>query len=1033
VTPPADTGTSSGLSVLRHSVLRILSRVIGALTAFSAGLGLAGFAPLNAGIALALLFGGLALLFDGFFVLDFPVGRLLSGVMLPFSFLPALGLLSVFHLGDIPLLSRTGGIPPRPDSSMALPFLALALFLIDRETGRRGRPSEWLALASAIVVFPDLLGYLYGIRSFFLASPFSTRLSPFSAFLIASLAFALFCARPDRGFMGVIMGERSGGMMARRLVPAAILVPPLAGWLRLYGERNGYYDLDLGLALFATLNVLIFVGLVLWNARTLDEADGERRNFRLALERSNEELEAQVRSRTEELREANAALEARIGDLRKSEGKFRDLIEAAPDAIVITDQTGRIALVNRQALETFGYAACDLPGRTIEILVPERFRKDHILSRTRYCQNPGYRPMDPERKFYALRKDGTEFPAEISLNPGRSGDEILIVAIVRDISERVRTEESLRAYREGLEEMVLERTRELEAAIESLQASEERYRLLSDASLMGVYLIQDDLFRYVNPAFAKIFGCVRDDIVDRMGPKDLTAPEDRGLVADNIRRRLDGTAPQLHYCFRGMKKDGERVDVEVQGVRILYRGRLAITGSLLDLTERNRTRDLLARQSNDLEKANRDLERRVADLAAINRVVGLLESSPDLPALFGSIAKEILEISGGSLVFIFHPDPESGTMIADTSLTGTGSPVGPGLSEEMGELAFQWRPLERPALFGRQQLPESTLWKSGIEVLVLLPLPGSSEPSGVLVLAFPDPSDIAGDRLEFLENLARQLALGLERARLHARALEWAAELERQVARRTSDLEATNREIESFSYSVSHDLRAPLRAIDGFSQALIEDYSERLDLQGQDFLARVRNAAQRMGQLIDDLLDLSRVTRNEVVKEKVNLGAMAEDILGEAVSRSRRKVDWSVAPGLDVWGDPRLLRIALTNLLDNALKYTKFSDPARIEVGWFIEADIPVYYVRDNGIGFDMARAGKLFGAFQRFHDPREFPGNGIGLATVQRVVRKHGGKIRAESAPGEGATFFFTLEEEKGWGFGSASGPTLNYRENKT
>ena len=242
-----------------------------------------------------------------------------------------------------------------------------------------------------------------------------------------------------------------------------------------------------------------------------------------------------------------------------------------------------------------------------------------------------------------------------------------------------------------------------------------------------------------------------------------------------------------------------------------------------------------------------------------------------------------------------------------------------------------------------------------------------------------------------------------------------AEEAGRDLEDTNRELEATNRELEAFSYSVSHDLRAPLRSIDGFSQILLEDYSGELDEDGKDYLSRVRTASQRMGRLIDDLLGLSRVTRGSMNRERVNLSALAEEVAeGLREARPERKVEFSAQKGLEVWGDRRLLRVALGNLIGNAWKFTAKEPEARVEFGVDEELSargrVPVYYVRDNGAGFEMAYADKLFGAFQRLHGADEFEGTGIGLATVQRIVHRHGGRIWAESELGRGATFYFTL-----------------------
>lgn len=237
------------------------------------------------------------------------------------------------------------------------------------------------------------------------------------------------------------------------------------------------------------------------------------------------------------------------------------------------------------------------------------------------------------------------------------------------------------------------------------------------------------------------------------------------------------------------------------------------------------------------------------------------------------------------------------------------------------------------------------------------------------------------------------------------------AELEQRVLKRTAQLEAVNKELESFSYSVSHDLRAPLRAIDGFSETLLEDYGQMLDDQGRDYLDRVRRAAQHMGRLIEDLLKLSRITRMEFQGEKVDLSALVRSVAEMCRQNNPRQVvDLLIQEGVVVWGDSNLLRIAITNLLDNAWKFTSHTTHPRIEFGVTVKDGKAVHYIQDNGAGFDMANINKLFDAFQRFHSANEFPGTGIGLATVKRIMDLHGGRIWAESEIHKGATFFLTL-----------------------
>jgi PAS domain S-box-containing protein len=239
------------------------------------------------------------------------------------------------------------------------------------------------------------------------------------------------------------------------------------------------------------------------------------------------------------------------------------------------------------------------------------------------------------------------------------------------------------------------------------------------------------------------------------------------------------------------------------------------------------------------------------------------------------------------------------------------------------------------------------------------------------------------------------------------------AELEQRVRDRTAQLEAANKELEAFSYSVSHDLRAPLRGIDGWSQALLEDYGDKLDAQAHKFLFRVRSETQQMGRLIDDLLNLSRLTRTGMQWTEADLEALAQGIaIRLREEYPHRSIDFIIQRGLKAEGDSRLLEVALSNLFGNAVKFTSPRFQARIEFGKNDEGGVRTFFVRDNGVGFDMACAQNLFGAFQRLHKSSEFPGTGIGLATVQRIIHRHGGRIWAEAHPDKGAAFYFTLKE---------------------
>ena len=235
--------------------------------------------------------------------------------------------------------------------------------------------------------------------------------------------------------------------------------------------------------------------------------------------------------------------------------------------------------------------------------------------------------------------------------------------------------------------------------------------------------------------------------------------------------------------------------------------------------------------------------------------------------------------------------------------------------------------------------------------------------------------------------------------------------IEEELQQQAAQLEAANRELEAFSYSVSHDLKAPLRSICGFSDALMEDFAAGLDEQARDYLTRIRSAGLRMSDLVDDMLALSRVTQNEMRREEVDLSALAHAVADEAMKPcAGRSIELVITPRVRANGDSRLLRVVLENLIGNSVKYTSAHPRARIEFGVLAEESGPVYFVKDDGSGFDMTYAGNLFAPFRRLHASSQFPGTGIGLATVRRIIHRHGGRIWAESVVEKGAAFYFTL-----------------------
>jgi light-regulated signal transduction histidine kinase (bacteriophytochrome) len=300
------------------------------------------------------------------------------------------------------------------------------------------------------------------------------------------------------------------------------------------------------------------------------------------------------------------------------------------------------------------------------------------------------------------------------------------------------------------------------------------------------------------------------------------------------------------------------------------------------------------------------------------------------------------------------------------------------------------------------------LLASGVRVYMAVPMIAGGELIGALSFGGELP-EFAPEQVTIAQEVATQLAIAITQARLFERVRSHAEELELRVKERTAALEAANKELESFSYSVSHDLRAPLRAVDGYAQMLTEDYGERLDDEGRRLLGVVRTSAGQMGRLIDDLLKFSQVGRRALARSPLDMRALASEVaaeLGSAYPKAR--IELGALPVLE--GDRALLRHVWSNLIGNALKYSAQKDAPRVHISGRVEGAENIYTVRDNGAGFDMRYYEKLFNVFQRLHREDEFEGTGVGLAIVQRVVVRHGGRVWGEGVPGEGASFHFAL-----------------------
>jgi PAS domain S-box-containing protein len=684
---------------------------------------------------------------------------------------------------------KIGNGPGRMATSSAISFILLGLSIISLHMGgkRLKAISNYIAFTVFLLALFKCIGYLYHVEGLFnlmLYDPMSVRSA--IGLLLASLALIIY--NPTGSYFSIIASSNTGGTIARLLIPFSIVVPVVFGYIRIWLEWQHAVEVELGVAMLITAIVITSLLLILFASHVINKKD----------------------------------------ILKKiAETKFEELLESAPDAMVIVDESGIIKIVNAQAERLFGYPKSELFGQPVEILIPHGFGTGDPHHPGNFLSNPKSRNVDGGLDFYGKRKDGKEFLVEISLSPLKTEEGILISAAIRDITERSRADEKIRF---------------LATIADSIQDPV----ITSD--------VNSKITRWNNAA-RELLGWTSEEAIGKVATEILSpiySHETREQILERLQANEFWHGEVIYHS-----KSGCPVNVMVT-VSKLKDAKGHATGNLIlvrDITARKKVEEALS-------KLNADLELRV-------------------------------------------------------------------------------------------------------------------------------------------------IARTIEVEKAHQAVAELNVGLELKIKKRTVQLESANKELESFSYSIAHDLRTPLRAVAGYSTMLSEDYGSQFDQEGLRLLGELRHNSKKMGDLIDDLLTFSRLGRNTVKKSLVDMEGLIESVLNELAPLKAKILTGRLYP---ILADSPLIRQVMINLLSNAVKYSSKNKDPMIEIFSEQTDNEVIYSVCDNGVGFDMEYASKLFGVFQRLHSDEEFQGTGVGLAIVRRIIERHGGKVWATAKPDEGATFCFQL-----------------------
>jgi PAS domain S-box-containing protein len=915
---------------------------------------------------------------------------------------------------DIPGSIRPGLMSPI--SAWSFLLLGIAVLFLDVKSTLARWMTQGLPCGVAIAT-------MFGFLDFVLdANTTHTYISPVTASVLFVVAFGVMFAHAERGLGELVASKSVGGTLIRRLLPAAILGPLIIGWLRWKGQSAGLYSDWTGVALMTVTSAGWLSGLTVWTGFTVERSERERRVSQDIVDR------------------------------------LASIVECSNDAIIGKTTDGTVTNWNPAAEAIYGYSAQEIVGRSIFVVIPPGGRKEFeaILDRVRHGQRVSH--YEAER----LRKDGQTVFLSLSVSPvkDKAGKIVGVSTVARDITERKRAEEKLHQaslYARSLIEASLDplvtiskdgKIMDVNRATE-LATGFERDRLI--ASDFSDYFTQPENARQ---GYQQVFA--EETVQDY----PLAIRHASGQVTDvlynaSIFRNAAGEVEGVFAAARDITKRKlaeEKLRQASRYARSLIEASLdplvtiSREGKITDVNQATETVTGVSRASligsdfcnyfTQPEKARHGYEQvfaegKVTDYGlAIRHGSGRVTDVLYNASIFQNEAGEVEGVFAAARDITERKRVEDELMLSRERLA---------LAQKAGHSGtFDWdiqnninhwsAEVEEvygiaPGQFGGTYedwealvVPEDLVMaKKAIDESLK-----SAEFASEWRIRRRSDGEIrwitARAKVLFDDNGKPQRMLGLnmdvtERKRAEQEVRRLNEELEQRVIQRTAQLEAANKELEAFTYSVSHDLRAPLRHISGFSKMLTEEFGSTLPGEAQHHLQRIQEGTRRMGLLVDDLLNLGRIGRHEVRLQVTGLNSIVNETLADLKAECEdRQLEWKIGALPFVECDPALMKQVFQNLLSNAVKFTRPRSAAVIEVGQKDQDGTAVVFVRDNGVGFNIKYADKLFGVFQRLHRAEDFEGTGVGLATVQRIIQKHGGRIWAEAELDKGATFYFSL-----------------------